>query len=313
MQIYNPDLYASLVEPGPPIRGSASPRGRSPRAKMGIKSPRTAATDKAVSDKAKAAEKARRFKQFALQQEKTQHEEIKALENKMVEDKKKKEAEFNSMVAELVEGQQLEHDVQSMLTLTVASEHRKCKQKHKQWTDNVYMPINETIGTRLEQQNYSELNRRKRREFQEFLDITNQKGALFRDIVIESEYDPMEPNRHAIKVDSGPMVHLDPTCRVLTKSKEEVEMMQGKSRVKEVTGRDTLEVPMWEKGKIVSTPSGHAMREGDGSARDNKITASKIEVNHFELGVSPSQLAAEFPQGRKVNIHVPAQNAMPPI
>ena len=31
--------------------------------------------------------------------------------------------------------------------------------------------------------------RRRRKAYQEFLDVTNKKEALFRDIIIESEYD----------------------------------------------------------------------------------------------------------------------------
>jgi hypothetical protein len=47
------------------------------------------------------------------------------------------------------------------------------------------------------------LNKKKNADYEKFLSITNRKPAIFRDIIIESEYDPLEPNRHCIKANTG--------------------------------------------------------------------------------------------------------------
>lgn len=44
------------------------------------------------------------------------------------------------------------------------------------------------------------LHRMKYDDYSKFLDITNKKPNIFRDTIIESEYDPLEPNRRALKV-----------------------------------------------------------------------------------------------------------------
>ena len=50
----------------------------------------------------------------------------------------------------------------------------------------MYGKIQDQINDRLDGMDSSEINRRRRHEFQKFLDTTNAKGAIFRDIIIES-------------------------------------------------------------------------------------------------------------------------------
>jgi hypothetical protein len=107
------------------------------------------------------------------------------------------------------------------------SERIKVKNMYEKWSDDVFMPINRGIQEQLDAlvsfylsslfrffrvlmasiatnenslQSFEEISRRRRNDFQEFLDTTNKKGAIFRDIIIESEYDPLRANRQAIRI-----------------------------------------------------------------------------------------------------------------
>ena len=71
-----------------------------------------------------------------------------------------------------------------------------------EWNLEVYGKIQGRVAEKLDNVTPKQLTRRRNQEFQKFLDTTNTKGAIFRDIIIESEYDPLEPNRQCVKVRS---------------------------------------------------------------------------------------------------------------
>jgi hypothetical protein len=91
-----------------------------------------------------------------------------------------------------------------------------------EWVDKVFDPIQSAIGESLEKivrtylraslltcvfphmnlrafQDHEEVNRRRREAYEEFLDATNKKAGLFRDIILEEDYDPLTINRGAVK------------------------------------------------------------------------------------------------------------------
>merc|ERR1719409_2523787 len=103
----------------------------------------------------------------------------------------------------------------------------KLKRQFDEWNSEVYGKIQDQINERLDSTTAAQINARRRREYQKFLDTTNTKGAIFRDIIIESEYDPLEPNRNCIKSLPG-RLH-DPISRVIDKHYEETGMLEGGS------------------------------------------------------------------------------------
>ena len=68
--------------------------------------------------------------------------------------------------------------------------------------------------------------------------MTNRKEALFRDIIIESEYDPLRVNRGCIK--AKPPTRPDPTRRVIDKYEQENAII--------ASGKDELEEPKVDRG-----------------------------------------------------------------
>jgi hypothetical protein len=73
--------------------------------------------------------------------------------------------------------------------------------------------------------------RRRCEAFQQFLDQTNKKPSIFRDIIIESEYDPLELNRKAIKIRSQQPIK-DPVRRAIQRTEEEASILADHSAVR---------------------------------------------------------------------------------
>jgi hypothetical protein len=71
--------------------------------------------------------------------------------------------------------------------------------------------FNLAYTTHSEYVNCRTLNDRKRGDYQAFLDEANKGAAMFRDIIIEAQYDPLAVNRRAIKARVGKLK--DPTSR----------------------------------------------------------------------------------------------------
>ncbi|RLO11765.1 hypothetical protein DYB28_010925, partial [Aphanomyces astaci] len=139
------------------------------------------------------------------------------------------------------------------------------------------------------------LNLHKQEAYQHFLDTANKKGCLFRDIIIESEYDPLHDNksiRHVTHVD-------DPCCRVI-KHREEEEAIanEGKKVLDDsmeprgtgtaplILGRcDNLDTKLWASGIFESTPYGYfnKMMASTISAESSKTYESRVKFDHYDI------------------------------
>ena len=97
-----------------------------------------------------------------------------------------------------------------------------------------------------------------RMQYQNYIDLTNKKGAIFRDIFIE-RYDPNVLNRHTIK--AKPKEFDDPTDRVIRRRKDELSMMsEVDSKRRSDGGRETLDVQSWHTARLRAHPHGFAAR-----------------------------------------------------
>ena len=96
------------------------------------------------------------------------------------------------------------------------------------------------------------MNQRKNTDYKKFLTVTNRKPAIFRDIIIESEYDPLEPNRRCYKAKTAMLE--DPVKISEIKARKEASMLgtstKGVLTQKQPIGKDTLDVKLWASGQI---------------------------------------------------------------
>lgn len=63
----------------------------------------------------------------------------------------------------------------------------KTRRQFEEWNTNVHGSIQMNIVKQINKINSKQLNRKKNKDYNKFLNITNKKSAIFRDIIIESE------------------------------------------------------------------------------------------------------------------------------
>jgi hypothetical protein len=102
---------------------------------------------------------------------------------------------------------------------------RQFQLMHEEWKREVYNKLNSPIVEKVKAMDSKELNRTRVETYQRFLDVSNKKGSLFRDIIIESEYNPLND----VKPLSFHTLVDDPIKRVIRRREEEVCMLRLRS------------------------------------------------------------------------------------
>mgnify|MGYP006107013885 FL=1 len=295
---------ASRLDGGPSIRSNRS--NRSSRASLGGGSQSNlASSSRAQREQARTKLKARRFRELQSVREK---QDRLAKKERMHEIAKRKEKKFKYWMARVNDPKEREvvDKVHDWLDLNDDEAKRKLRALHQDWEENVYGAISNDILTQMESRDSNKTKARIRREYQNYIDLTNKKGQIFRDIFVESEYDPNVLNRATIK--ATPKTFDDPTDRVLRRRKEEIAMMSGGWIVKDDNegGRETLEVESWLTGKIESTPHGFAARFGqkppEVSEMQKRLSRSRVKMNQFHIltgEAGRAKLMEELGPGKK--------------
>ena len=113
--------------------------------------------------------------------------------------KLKQEKKFSDSYSSIMEGKALAATIKKQQDLEDQAEHNKTVRQFEEWNLEVYGKIQGRIAEKLDSTTNTLRTAKRNSDFQKFLDVTNSKGAIFRDIIIESEYDPLEVNRNSIK------------------------------------------------------------------------------------------------------------------
>lgn len=127
------------------------------------------------------------------------------------------------------------------------------------------------------------LNKRRRDEFQKFLDVSNSKGGLFLDTIVD-DYDPLIVNKMTTKSRTAKL--FDPTKRITDKHNEESALLSGTKGKIDPKERDILDAPQWSAGKIEATPHGHFAKfigkVHQPTEMQKKITKSSVVIDHYK-------------------------------
>lgn len=227
--------------------------------------------------------------------------------------KKKKEQEqrFETLTGDILDAKDLLDSIDESLALQDEAARNKTRRQFEDWNMNVHGKIQGEILRKLDAKGYKQLNKERNSDYSKFLNITNRKAAIFRDIIIESEYDPLEPNRRAIKAQTGKMK--DPTLMILQKHEDESGTLHGKKKTQ--LGRDSLNVELWASGQIEATPYGRfnkMMGIADGEAKESGRSngsaqksvsgtmRSSVKFDHFNYPKDKASLDAEMPKGKRI-------------
>lgn len=301
-KVHNEALFDTLVLAS---QDEQQPRSETP--KSGFNSPgrRSARGSSAVQPQTWSdmeEQRRRRYDQHRLQAKRLQAEDRRRTRERVAMQGIRREERFQHSVSSLNEGKKLLDSLGAAADLQDAADRTKSRKQFEEWNKNVFGQIQCKINAQLDSTDSRTLNARKREEYQQFLNTSNTKAAIFRDIIIESEYDPLEPNRHCIKVD-GRQLH-DPCSRVLEKTREENGMLAGELPSKAPKLRETLDVLHWGTGKIEATPHGFfakIMKE-EGKPKDSQTSKtwnSSIPFDHYDVRTGKTVVDREFPKGKR--------------
>jgi len=218
----------------------------------------------------------------------------------------KKDKAFSDLQSSLKQSLEDLDIVDRELSLVNETRRTKSRRQFEEWNMSVHGKIQEEVLAKVNAISARELHARKMESYDKFLAITNRKPAIFRDIIIESEYDPLEINKASIRAKLGKLK--DPLN--IDRQKAETEMaMVGLKIVDDYNTTDRLAVAMWAKGKIESTPYGmfaSMMNEDDdkpGSAGGKRNPpeakkpkgASNVVFDDFDYPVGKAAVDKEMP------------------
>lgn len=153
-------------------------------------------------------------------------------------------------------------DIERMLRLKDMEAMRRASAHAKEWNEEVFERIQTQITRSLRKREADgTYNTRWRAAQDEYLRALSKKDAgVFRDIVIEEEYDPLDSAANGIKYSSTKVNLRDPCKLELRTHEQESRMVPGSQANQAATAtrplcRECLDVKLWPR--LEATPYGH--------------------------------------------------------
>ena len=147
----------------------------------------------------------------------------KVLERRMEEKAAKRDREFNEMFGRVIAGIDKEEgimkDVDETLRVSETARAKKKAALYESWKREVYDKISSQIDDAVNRLDPHDVKRRLQTQYEAFLNASNHKAGIFRDIVIETDYDPFAHSSSLVKVDLAGIK--DPVKRDLQRHQEE--------------------------------------------------------------------------------------------
>ncbi|OQS05305.1 phosphatase PTC7 family protein, partial [Thraustotheca clavata] len=248
---------------------------------------------------------------YQREQEEMQKKLSTNISENLAKERSRRDANYLKLRTEVEEGKALALELEERIILKEESEKRQKQRLYEEWTEKVYNKLNKPINDKVRAMDAKALNKHKQQAYQHFLDAANKKGCLFRDIIIESDYDPLHDLsyiKHTTHLD-------DPSLRVLkNRENEEAIANEGRHIMNDsmntnssgsravVLGRsDNLDTKLWASGTFESTPYGYfnKMMNSTISEEGSKTYESCIKLDHYNVDKSFQTLNNEFPKGKR--------------
>jgi len=255
------------------------------------------------------AKQAQRHHEFEAYAAKMKRETERLAKIKLKEKEEKFVNLYNSIVSE---NEVFVTEIDKLLERENFSEKRKRVELYTQWCEQIFDPIQSRIAKQIDGMTTDEIETRKRELFDAFLQESNRKtSGVFRDIIIEADYDPMEAHKYNIKYKVTDLQ--DPLKKAKQKAMNEMEA-QGKTKSSIAASfacktREMLDAKLWDK--VESTPHGHYSKMFDSEQghnvnqamidKKNQLLATKIKIDHYNYPVGKDVLTRELPKGKRVN------------
>lgn len=255
-------------------------------------------------------------KQYRLQKYKEEADKSTAESMRRVKEKHErrgeaKERRFQRMLDELDAGQAIKDETTEYLELRDQANKRSKQQLYKDWCKSVYNPLQRDIKQALDSVPCSEIENRRREAFAEYIDTVNRKEGVFRDIIIETDYNPLKNRGKYLKYDRSKYDRVDPLHKDVTQIDQEAALIYAldptATRI-EPKAKDTLDILLWDK--LDCTPFAR-YGTGETEVRHKKVVpgatefnGATIELSHYKISKDPVLMKSQyFPGGKLIPPH----------
>jgi hypothetical protein len=223
-----------------------------------------------------------REKEFQMRFEVAKKEAERRLHERMLH----RESLFDERFKTFVErNRTLIQEVDGAIKADVAWRQRKKERLYTEWSNNVFQPMQDQINEQLASIPDRAIEEVRRDMFQRFLEESNRKAnGLFRDIIIESDYDPLADSKSAVLRYKKASMADDPTKNRATRELGD-RMASGLLKLAPEDERAKLQrgdvpVEMWDR--MHATPHGRYNDVTDGPTKP-KFNASNVVLDHFNV------------------------------
>lgn len=168
---------------------------------------------------------------------------------------------------------------------------RRQQELYREWRDKVYNKIQKQIDAQLAALRTEDITTRRRQLMEDYIRISNQKKfGLYRDIIIESEYDPAQAHKTLLKYEMSDAQ--DPL------KSELISQNLGNPKPKEL-GRTTLDPRIWDR--LHATPYGRFDRVIPSEPSADPSRVSRVPFEHYDFPTGRAVLDRELPRGKRMD------------
>jgi hypothetical protein len=284
LHVHNPDAYVECMQ----AADWSEPQTKHlPQISVG-KAPKGTKQREAFLEKQSVREQQFRMKLEVAKQ---------AAERRQREKTEQREKDFEKRFLEFVElNQSLVKEVDGAVRADEAWRIRKRERLFNEWTLKVFQPMQDEINRKLASQSNEEIEQKRRYMFQCFLDESNRKtNGLFRDIIIDSDYDPITQAKQATMVYTRAKITEDPTKNRATREAGDSLVRGLLPPVADDQERRTfVSVEMWNR--MEDTPYGRYSSQDDNPdkrPRKPNFLRSNVTFNHFDIATGVDAVKTE--------------------
>ena len=290
-------------------RGTSKSRGGSPVKLAGTSDAEYRAMT--TEQRLQATERALRQREAFVEKQKSRETEVrnrleqsmKATQRAAADRAAVREKDFEARSAKFAaENSSIIRELEGVIRDDEIWKQRKKERLYQEWSDSVFQVIQSDIASKIDAMTHLDVASKRRQMFQSFLDESNRKkGGLFRDIIIESDYDPLTDQR-AAAVKYKTVSHASDPCKnrftresVDGETAALVETMNtlssnsglatatssGGMMAKSISREVALPVTMWDK--IGVTVYGRYGDEPLTTIAKPNFNKSSVKVDHYDV------------------------------
>ena len=182
--------------------------------------------------------------------------------------------------------------------LSVHESLKASKQKalYNSWESDVFDKCNEQIGAAVNARSARDVSNRRAALMQEYLNVSNKKTfGVFRDIIIEAEYDPLHSHKDHITYNSR--VSHDP-CKLELRKSAQRDTGTPRAEFQRVPGPEPrLDVAMW--AQLEATPYGRLGKVVPRAEAEPYALANRITTDQYHMPTGRAVLLRELPLGKR--------------